>query len=63
MKMQYKQLNDYRGFIITKSYYTDEKGRVIKSTIVYDAVTYDDGLLDAKKNLADLKKVIDNYLK
>lgn len=61
--MKCRQLKDYKGYEITKSWEEDSKGRIVKDSIIYDAVEIiDDGglmLLDARKNLSELKKIID----
>ena len=52
-----KLLKSYNGYMIEKSWEVKPDGTIDKETIVYTAYTTDgDGLVDADKTLAGLKK-------
>ena len=62
--MESKVLKPYKGFTIEKSWETKTDGTIKKDTVLYTAYTEDgNGVYDARSNLAELKKEIDDYIK
>ena len=62
--MESKVLKPYKGFIIEKSWEIKADGTIKKDTVLYTAYTENEnGVYDAKPNLAELKKEIDRYVK
>ena len=62
-KMECKLLKPYKGFTIEKSYKLKADGTIDKTTINYDAYDTEGDYFNGNKNLAQLKKSIDNYTK
>lgn len=61
--LESKQLKNYKGFMIEKSWEVSEATRR-KFDIIYTAYTEDgNGLFDGAKTLKELKKKIDAYVK
>lgn len=61
--MECKLLKLYKGFTIEKSYKLKEDGTIDKTSICYDAYDIEGDYFNGNKNLAELKKSIDNYTK
>ena len=60
--MNGKTLKPYKGFMIEKSWEENMDGTIKKDTVLYTAYINDgDGVFDAAKSLAELKKKIDVY--
>ena len=56
-KLDGKLLKSYNGYMIEKSWEVKPDGTIDKETIIYTAYTADgEGLVDAAKTLAGLKK-------
>lgn len=62
--MKERELKQYKGFRIFKTWETDinANGRYVQTGIVYMANDSDGNNFNCAKNLKDLKKSIDNYV-
>lgn len=61
--MECKLLKPYKGFTIEKSYNLKADGTIDKTSVNYDAYDTEGDYFNGNKNLAELKKSIDNYTK